>query len=73
MKTGRESGLSFMPRGRDLGRRGAGTAGDVPVAAPGDQLSRAPSAREVISSTLPMPLMARYRGAVAGSVLAQPA
>ena len=36
-----------------------------------DQLLRADSARSVISSTLPVPWMARYLGAAAGSALAQ--
>ena len=37
----------------------------------GNQASRAVIARWVISSTEPMPLMARYLGAAAGSCLAQ--
>lgn len=35
------------------------------------QLVRASKARAVMSSTEPVPLMARYLGAVAGSALAQ--
>jgi hypothetical protein len=45
--------------GRRSGRTGAG------------QLDRAARARAVISSTVPMPLMARYLGALTGSALAQ--
>ena len=37
----------------------------------GDQEARAARARSVISSTLPVPLMARYLGAAAASALAQ--
>lgn len=37
----------------------------------GDQLARASNTRVVISSTLPVPLIARYFGAVAGSSFAQ--
>ena len=36
-----------------------------------DQLARAPRARAVMSSTEPVPLMARYLGAAAGSDWAQ--
>lgn len=35
------------------------------------QLDRALNARVVMSSTLPMPLMARYLGAASGAALAQ--
>lgn len=65
-KAGEDTGLFLHrdARPRKVGK--ASCASDQ-----GDQEARAARARSVISSTLPVPLMARYFGAAAASALAQ--